>query len=69
MKKFLFAITIILFLSGCNYNTSRGNVIFGGGRITLKEEVSLNGEGYQIIQVDSVEYLTRYQGGIIKLEK
>jgi hypothetical protein len=37
------------------------------GRIEIIESKCLNGHCYQIIRVDGKEFLTVYQGGIIKL--
>lgn len=38
-------------------------------RITLKETKEIGGYYYSIIQIDSVEYLTSYHGGIIRITK
>lgn len=38
-------------------------------RIKIKERRGIDGNSYQIIEVDSVEYLFQYNGGAVRLGK
>lgn len=38
-------------------------------RIKIREKRGIDGNSYQIIEVDSVEYLFQYNGGAVRLGK
>ena len=66
MKKIitLLAIVTLLFSCGNSNDTSKEN-----SRIKIKESKTNSSIVIYIVEVDSVEYLVNYSGGIIKLEK
>ena len=62
----LFAILVVGLLS-CMSTSSRRS--YTKGRIILKDETYIDGYPHYIIEVDGVEYLTSYYGGIYPLVK
>lgn len=56
-----------LLLASCGQSTSQNKV--SQKRIKLKEETNVNGSLYLIIEVDSIEYLSNYHGGMIRITK
>lgn len=69
MKKLLILIAGILLFSSCVEKRPTTLDETTKSRIKLKEYKVINGYGYAIIEVDSVEYLTQGRGGFIKLSK
>lgn len=67
--KVLLVVVICVFLSGCTQNKTVSVDDGFGGRIKFKEHRTIKGQIFLIIEVDSVEYLTQYQGGFIRLPK
>lgn len=67
MKKIiLIAIVFIIFISGCDTAQVDKNSEVSH-RIIGKEYNVYDGTGYQIIEVDGVEYLSKTSGGICPL--
>ncbi len=66
IRYFLYGFLMIVIFSGCCDSTDGQP---SDSRIKLKDTRLLNGHRYSILEVDSVEYLTRNSGGFIKLEK
>ena len=71
MKKIKIITAIILstLFVGCTDENSHSVNEQSNNRIKLKEQRVVNGDTYSIIEIDSVEYLTQYHGGFVKLEK
>lgn len=65
MRK-LIAILLLITLFSCNEITALDE---GEGRIRCIEKTSVDGYHYYILEVYGVEYLSRPNGGFIKLEK
>lgn len=67
----LIAIFAVLLLSGCNGNSENEETIAENPeyRIKFKDSRHIDGIYYAIIEVDSVEYLTTFSGGIIRITK
>jgi hypothetical protein len=70
MKKILILslISILAFSSCCN-NTTTTNTPPVKRRIRLLEKTTLDGVHYQIVAVDSFEFLSRYHSGIVQINK
>lgn len=71
MKKnlILLALSTLLFSCADNATTTTKRIGEPQQRIIGKEYTVYNGYGYQIIEIDSVEYLTTTGGGICPLLK
>ena len=64
----MFSLITCLMIS-CNSETKTEPELLrdNSGRIKLVEQVQFDGGAYQIIDVDGVEYIVRYAGGICPL--
>jgi|LakMenEpi03Aug12_release.lakeMendotaPanAssembly.Ray.scaffolds.fasta_scaffold4331628_1 hypothetical protein len=69
MKKILILslISILAFSSCCNNTTTNTPPV--KRRIRLVEKTTLDGVHYQIVAVDSFEFLSGYHSGIVQINK
>lgn len=66
--KTLVLLTSVFILQSC-IDKMQEKPVSRSQRIIIKEEMRAEGYSCAIVQVDSVEYLVNYQGGIIPLIK
>lgn len=66
ISRILLAIVVIFLASSC---TSKGKKVQDdvNERIKIRETRGINGHVYQIIEVDSVEYLFLLDGAVVRL--
>ena len=71
MKKIFIVAITLLALNSCNESTGALEPVKlkNTQRIICKEYTTIEGISYHIIEVDSIEYLTSYRGGICPLIK
>lgn len=76
MKKFLPILLLGIIMISCGPSAEEmakaqeqhHNEIMGNSRIKVIEEFDSKYYSYQIISIDSKEYLVTYKGGVVKLE-
>jgi len=64
----LYLVLAVVFISSCTNESTSYNE-HSANRIKLNEERIINGYRYSILEVDGVEYLTKDNGGFIRLDK
>lgn len=69
MKKNLILLAFSTLLFSCAQNTTTTTKLIGEPRIIGKEYTSYEAYAYQIIEIDSVEYVANANGGICPLVK